>query len=537
MDSLGRRLCGEAGHGNHRDWRDGCGERHRHLLRAGDLLHRGKALIRNRRRRECAADASIGAARRLRMKPQAIAVLIAASFLAGCTVGPDFHRPAVQVPQAYHAPQPLSDAQPASLADLKWWEVFRDDELQGLIRKALERNYDLQEAVVRVEMAQANLGITRSDQFPQVGAGGDVNISRLSRNGAVPLPASLVPSQNRTWGQAQLSLLSFEVDLWGRLRRATEAARANLLSAEENRKAVITTLVSDVATQYFTLREFDGQLEIARQTLATRQESLNLTVSRRNHGIATDLDLTQAEQLVDTADVTVSNLQQQIEQTENQITLLLGENPEGVLRKGSFDENALPPAVPPGLPSTLLDRRPDIHAAEQSLIAANANIGVAKAAYFPQLSMSGILGGQSTQLSGLFSGPNSAWSFVPQISQPIFTAGRLRSTVRLAEAQRDSAIVQYQKTIQTAFTEVSTALIAHQRVQEARAKQEALVAVLEERKRLAYMRYQGGVDTQLNALDADRDLLQARLDLRQIRLNELISVVQLYKALGGGWQS
>ena len=471
------------------------------------------------------------------MRHRTMAISMATLVLTSCTVGPNYRRPSVQVPQTFHAPQPLPDAEAASFADLPWWRVFRDEELQRLIKTALDQNYDLRDAVARVETEQAKLGITRSDQFPQVSASGDVNLTRLSRNGSFPLPPDLVPSQNRNWGQAQLNLLSFEVDLWGRLRRATEAARANLLSAEENRKAVITTLVSDVATQYFTLREFDGQLEIARQTLATRQESLNLTVSRRNHGIATDLDLTQAEQLVDTADVTVSNLQQQIEQTENQITLLLGENPEGVLRKGSFDENALPPAVPPGLPSTLLDRRPDIHAAEQSLIAANANIGVAKAAYFPQLSMSGILGGQSTQLSGLFSGPNSAWSFVPQISQPIFTAGRLRSTVRLAEAQRDSAIVQYQKTIQTAFTEVSTALIAHQRVQEARAKQEALVAVLEERKRLAYMRYQGGVDTQLNALDADRDLLQARLDLRQMRLNELISVVQLYKALGGGWQS
>jgi multidrug efflux system outer membrane protein len=235
--------------------------------------------------------------------------------------------------------------------------------------------------------------------------------------------------------------------------------------------------------------------------------------------------------------VTISNLQQQIEQTENQITLLLGENPGGIARKGSFDENALPPGVPAGLPSTLLERRPDIRAAEQNLIAANADIGVAKAAYFPRLSLSGLLGGQSTQLSSLFSGPNSAWNFVPQLSQPIFTAGRLRSTVRLAEAQRDSAVVQYQKTIQTAFTEVSNALIAHQRVQEARLKQEALVAVLEERKRLAYMRYQGGVDTQLNALDADRDLLQAKLDLRQIKLSEILSVVQLYKALGGGWQS
>jgi len=471
------------------------------------------------------------------MKLQAIAILIAMGLLSSCTVGPNYHRPAVQTPQAFHVPEPLPDSQAASFADLKWWEVFRDEELQSLIRKALEQNYDLRDAVARVEMAQANLGITRSDQFPQVSASGNVNITQLSRNGAFPLPPDLVPSQNRNWGEAQLNLLSFEVDLWGRLRRATEAARASLLSAEENRKAVVTTLVSDLAAQYFTLREFDAQLEIARQTLATRQESLRLTTSRRNYGIATDLAVKQSEQLVDTADVTISNLQQQIEQTENQITLLLGENPSGIERQGSLDENALPPEVPAGLPSAMLERRPDIRGAEQNLIAANANIGVAKAAYFPQLSLSGLIGGQSTQLSSLFNGPNSAWSFVPQLSQPIFTAGRIRSNVWLAEAQGDSSVVQYQKAIQTAFTEVSNALIAHQRVREAREKQESLVAVLEERKRLAYMRYQGGVDTQLNALDADRDLLQAKLDLRQIKLNELLSVVQLYKALGGGWQS
>jgi multidrug efflux system outer membrane protein len=470
------------------------------------------------------------------MNLQGIAILTAMGFLAGCTVGPNYHRPAVQAPESFRAPEPLPDTQAASFADLKWWEVFRDEELQSLIRRALEQNYDLRDAVTRVEMAHANLGITRSDQFPQVSASGNVNVTRLSRNGAFPLPADLVPSQNRNWGQAQLSLLSFEVDLWGRLRRATEAARAGLLSAEENRKAVVTTLVSDVAAQYFTLRELDAQMDISRQTLATRQEALRLTTSRRDHGIATDLDLTQAEQLVDTADVTISTLQEQIEQTENQITLLLGENPAGVARQGSLDENALPPEVPAGLPSALLERRPDIRAAEQNLMAANADIGVAKAAYFPQLSLSGLIGGQSTQLSSLFSGPASAWSFVPQLSQPIFTAGRLRSNVKLAEAQRDSAVVQYQKAIQTAFTEVSNALIAHQRVRQARTKQEALVAALEERKRLAYMRYQGGVDTQLNALDADRDLLQARLDLRQIRLKELLSVVQLYKALGGGWR-
>jgi multidrug efflux system outer membrane protein len=471
------------------------------------------------------------------MRHRLIAVLIATSFLTNCTLGPDYHRPSVQVPQAFHAAEQLPSSQAASFADLTWWQVFRDEELQSLIKTALEQNYDLRDALAHVEMAQANLGVTRSDQFPQINAGGDVNVNRLSRNGAFPLPASLVPSQDRTWGEAQLNLLSFEVDLWGRLRRATEAARANLLSAEENRKAVITTLISNVATQYFTLRELDAELEIARQAIAKRQESLDLTASRRKYGIATDLDVKQAEQLVDTADVTISNLQRQIEQTENQITLLLGVNPTGIVRKGTFDENALPPEVPAGLPSELLERRPDIRAAEQNLVAANADIGIAKAAYFPRLSLSGLLGGQSTALSNLFSGPNSAWSFVPQLSQPIFTAGRLGANVKLAQAQRDSALVQYKKAIQTAFTEVSNGLIAHQRVQETRRKQQALVAVLEERKRLAYMRYEGGVDTQLNALDADRDLLQAQLDLRQIKLSELLSVVQLYKALGGGWRS
>jgi multidrug efflux system outer membrane protein len=458
------------------------------------------------------------------MKNQAIVLLIAIGFETSCTVGPDFHRPIVQVPQTFRAPQPLTDSQAASFADLQWWEVFRDDKLQGLIRTALERNYDLRDAVARVEMARANLGITRSDQFPQFDASSDVNFNRLSRNGAFPLPPSLVPSQNRNWGQAQLNLLSFEVDLWGRLRRATEAARANLLSAQENRKAVVTILVSNVATQYLTLRELDGQLQIAKQTLATRQEASDLTSSRQKYGIATDLDVKQAEQLVDTASVTISNLQQQIEQTENQITLLLGENPGEIARSDNFDENVLPPRVPAGLSSELLERRPDIRAAEQSLIAANADL-------------SGLLGGQSTGLSNLFSGPNSAWSFVPQLSQPLFNAGRLAANVRLAVAQRDSAVIQYQRTIQVAFTEVSNSLIAYRRLQEAREKEEALVAALEDRKQLAYARYQGGVDTQLNALDADRDLLQAKLDLRQIKLNELLSIVQLYRALGGGWQS
>jgi multidrug efflux system outer membrane protein len=466
---------------------------------------------------------------------RAIAALLAAVWMTGCTLGPNYHRPAVKTPENFRAPDPLPPPQAPSLADLKWWDVFKDEKLQDLIRAALVANYDLRDAVTRVEQARANLSVTRSNQFPQFYANGNINFDRLSRGGATPLPATFLPNQNRNWGSAALNLLSFEVDLWGRLRRATEAARANLLSADENRKAVVVTLVSDVATAYLHLSELDYELEISNATLATRRDSLKLTLSRQTGGIATLLDLRQAEQLVDTAEQTIPELQQQIEQTENQITLLLGRNPGGIVRGQGFMKQELPPEVPAGLPSALLDRRPDVLAAEQNLVAANANIGVAKASYFPQITLSGFLGGQSTQLSSLFSGPNSAWSFVPQVSQPIFAAGRLKSGVRLAEAQRESALIQYERAIQTAFTDVSNALIAHQRVRESRLKQEALVRTLQDRTRLAYVRYRGGVDTQLNALDADRDLFQAQLSLAEIRLNELLSVVQLYKALGGGW--
>jgi NodT family efflux transporter outer membrane factor (OMF) lipoprotein len=461
---------------------------------------------------------------------------LAALLLAACTVGPNYKRPIVPVPAGFRAPEPLAPSQAESFADLKWFDVFKDEKLQELIRTALTQNYDLRDAVTRVEASRAALGITRSDQYPQFAAGGEVDINRLSRGGATPLPAAFLPNQNRNFGSAALQLLSFEIDIWGKLRRATEAARANLLSAEETRQAVVSTLVSDVATAYLSMRELDYELEISKRTLQTREESLSLTQQRQTGGVATRLDLRQAEQLVYTAAETIPGIQQQIEQRENQISLLLGENPGGVARGRSLIEQDLPPQVPPGLPSALLERRPDIRAAEQDLIAANAEIGVARAAYFPQVSLSGLLGGTSTQLTSLFSGPNSTWSLIPQVTQPIFTAGRIKSGVRLAEATREHALVQYQKTIQTAFTEVSDALIAHQRVRESREKQEALEVALEDRLRLAYMRYRGGVDTQLNALDADRDLFQAQFTLAELRLQELLSVVQLYKALGGGWQ-
>jgi multidrug efflux system outer membrane protein len=469
------------------------------------------------------------------MKLRALCAALAV-LSAGCTVGPDYKRPALAVPASFRAPEPVSVAQGDSLANVKWFELFKDEKLQELIRAALAGNFDLRDSVARVEEARAGLGIVRSNQFPNFSAGGSVEINRLSRDGETPLPAEILPSQNRNFGSATLGLLSYEVDIWGKLRRATEGARASLLSAEEYRKAVITTLISDVATAYLTLRELDYALDISLRTLRTREESLELTQSRQKGGVSTQLDLRQAEQLVDTAAQTIPVIQQQIEQTENQIRLLLGESPGTIERGRAFTAQDLPPEVPPGLPSQLLERRPDIRQAEQDLRATNAQIGVQKAAYFPELSLSGVVGGQSTQLASLLSGPHTAWSLVPQLSQPIFTAGRIKSSVKMAEADRERAAVQYEKTVQTAFSEVSNGLIAHQRVRESRERQEALVVALQDRVRLAYIRYRGGVDTQLDALDADRDLFQAELDLAQIRLNESLTVVQLYKALGGGWQ-
>jgi len=469
------------------------------------------------------------------MRGRTLLILIA-GLLAGCIVGPNYKRPTVAIPATFRAPDPLPPQQAASFADLKWFEVFQDDRLQELIRVALQQNYDLRDAVARVDEARAFLGITRSNQFPQVGASGSLELNRLTRQGLTPLGERALPSQYRNFGRVGINFLSFEIDIWGRLRRATEAARANLLGAEETRKAVVTTLVSEVATAYLSLRELDYTLEISKRTLQTREQSLELTKSRQAGGVSTLLDLRQAEQLVYSAAETIPQIQQQIEETENRISLLLGLNPGGILRGRSLTEQAFPPDVPAGLTSTLLERRPDIHAAEQGLIAANAEIGVARAAYFPQVSLSGVLGAASAQLTSLFSAPASLWSFEPLVTQPIFTAGRIKSNVRLTEAERERALIFYERTIQTAFTEVSDSLIAHQRVRESREKQEALVGALTDRLRLAYLRYRGGVDTQLNALDADRDLFNAELGLAQIRLEELLSVVQLYKALGGGWQ-
>jgi len=422
-----------------------------------------------------------------------------------------------------------------SIGDLKWFEVFKDPELQQLVRTAMVQNYDLRLAGARINAARANLGLARSEQLPQFEAGADLTTNRFSSNGQ--LAGSGQGGERRSFGSVLLNLLTFEIDVWGRLRNQTKAARAELRATEEDRKAVMTTMVGDVAAGYFNLLELDSQLEIAKRTLTARQESLRLIELRQQGGLATMLDVRQAQELVYQASQTIPDTERAMQQTENQISFLLGSNPGPITRGLPLAEQQALPTVPAGLPSSLLERRPDIRAAEGNLAAQRALVSAAKAAYFPRISLTGVFGFQSNQLSSLFTGPSRAWTLLPQLTQPIFTGGRLKSNVKFARAQQELALVAYQQTIQNAFREVSDALIQYRKVREIRIQQELLVTTLRDRSRLAYLRYTGGVDTLLNALDSDRELFDAELNLTQTKRDELISVVQLYKALGGGWQN
>ena len=467
------------------------------------------------------------------MKNRVLVAVLLMSLLAGDAVAQKkYTRPPIKTPDAFRGAETPPD--PNSIGDLKWFEIFKDEKLQELIRTAFVRNYDLRQALARINAERANLGLTRSNQFPQLEASADISTTRLSQNGQAAFPGQA--GRKRTFAEVLLNLLTFELDIWGRLRRQTEAARAELRASEEDRKAVMTMVVSDVATGYFSLRELDLELDIAKRTLASREEWLRLIKIRQQGGVSTLLDVRQGEQLVYQASQTIPDAERLIQQTENQISLLLGNNPGSIARGRSLNDQEQLPSVPAGLPSSLLERRPDIREAEQNLVAQHALVYAAKAAYFPQISLTAFLGFQSNQLSNLFAGPNSTWSFVPQIAQPIFTAGRLKSNVKFAKAQQELTLAQYQQAIQTAFREVSDALVQYRKVKEIRAQQELLVKTLQDRSRLAYLRYRGGVDTLLNALDADRDLFNAELSLAQTKRNELLALVQLYKALGGGWQ-
>ena len=448
-------------------------------------------------------------------------------FVAGCMLGPDYRRPALQIPSAYRAPADNREAQSkaSSFADLPWWQVFSDPQLQELIRTALERNYDMQLATERINAARAQVVVTRSSLFPLLQGSGDLTRGKDAS------------SQTKFRYLSLAADVTFQLDLFGRLRRATEAARAQLLATEEAQRVVMLTLVSDVASDYFTLLQLDLQLQITRDTVKTQEDSVKLTSFRLEHGVATKLDVLQAQQVLDTANAQLPDLERQIGQEEDAISILLGNYPQDVVRGLTLVQQPLPPSVPPGLPSSLLERRPDIRQAEQQLIAANAEIGVAKAEFFPQVSLTGSSGGvRGTTFASPMTSQTGIWSYGVQVTQPIFTGGALTGNLHLAESQSEQALIAYKQAIQHAFGDVSDALIAYQRLNEVRVRQEQLVADLAETVRLSTMRYQGGTTTYLEVLDGQRSLFSAELTLAQARGNEYQSLVQLYKALGGGWQ-
>jgi multidrug efflux system outer membrane protein len=457
--------------------------------------------------------------------PISIAILI-----SGCTVGPNYKKPAANVPVSYRglAPDETGKTESASIGDQKWWEVFQDEQLRSLIRTALQQNYDVRIAGARILEAQAQLGITRADQFPSVSGGASISDQRSAKS-------AFLPAFERSTGQLNVSA-AWELDFWGKFRRATEAARANLLASEWARQEIIATLVANISAAYFQLRALDLELEISKRTLASRRESLRLTRILADRGSTSMLDVRQAEQLVFTAAAEIPALEQQIEQQENFISTLLGRNPGDIPRGQTLTEQAHPPEVPPGLTSSLLERRPDIRQAEQQLIAANAQIGAARAAYFPQISLSGAGGFQSAAVTDLFGGPAGTWNFGASLAQPIFTAGRLRSNVRFSEAQKQATLLFYEQTIQGAFRSVSDALIAYRKSREFRTQEESLFQSAQDSARLSHMRYSGGVTGYLEVLTNETNAFSAELGLVQAQLNELLALVQLYKALGGGWQ-
>ena len=458
-----------------------------------------------------------------------VAALVTASVLTGCKVGPNYKRPSVQVPSTYHDfnPNPQAEAQAASYADLPWWKVFQDPVLQELIRTALKQNYDLQTATERIIASRAQLQVTRSSLFPQVQ--GDSNFTGGKEQNF----------QSKSNFLALTADASFQLDLFGKLRRETEAARAQVLATEDARQTVVLTLVSDVASDYFTLLQIDLELQISRDTVRTQEDAVKLTKLRLSHGVATKLDVLQAAQVLDTANATIPDLERQIAQEEDAISILLGNYPQGIVRGRPLVEQPLPPEVPPGMPSALLGRRPDIHQAEENLIAANAEIGVAKASFFPQIALTGSGGGafgRSNLFSSMMSSQTAIWAYGVQVTQPLYTGGALTGNLKLAKSQNRQALIAYQQAIQLAFRDVSDALIGYQKYHEVRVAQEVTVKDLQESVNTSLVRYRGGITTYLEVLDGQRSLFEAEITLAQARGEEYQSLVQLYKALGGGWQ-
>ena len=451
-------------------------------------------------------------------KPAWLLVLLA--LLAGCTVGPDYQRPPIAAPEQIHGQ--TAPAEAASLADRAWWEIFEDESLKALIDEALRNGYDARLAGFRVEEARAIAGISGSQRWPAVQAGGGWSRGQVAGG--------------RTEGLYDVNLgVSWEIDLWGRIRRLNEAARAQYLTTEEARRGVLLSLVSDVATSYFQLRELDLELEIARRSAAAFQETHGLFDRRLEAGLGSGLETASASASLASTEALIPDLERLILAQENQISFLLGRNPGPITRGNPLDDQLLPPQIPAGLPSDLLQRRPDLRAAEQQLVAANAEVGVAVANRFPRIDLTGVFGGVATEVSDLF-GDGKSWSVGGGLLTPVFQGRRLAEERRAAEARWEQARVQYEASVTNAFAEVSTALAAYQKLAEMEAEQARAAASYREAVQLSNDRYLSGLADYLDVLQAQRQQFASESLLARTRFDRLASLVQLYKALGGGWQ-
>jgi outer membrane protein, multidrug efflux system len=452
----------------------------------------------------------------------AVLVLLLAAPLSACMVGPDYRRPEVEVPVAWR----LGATEAGEISNIAWWDQFQDPVLSSLVRTALANNKDLEIATANVDQAFAQYGIVRSAQFPQVNASASAAREHSSAN---------IRLGGQTFTDYGVNLsASFELDIWGRLRRATESARASLLASQQGKGTVVLTVVTTVASGYILLRALDRQLEIAQRTSQSLGEAARLQRVRFEEGAVPASDYQQAESQYREAVARVPELEREIAQQENFISVLLGHNP-GLIPRGRDIDALLFPAVPDGLPASLLQRRPDIRQAEQNLIAANANIGVAKAAYFPDISLTALLGLESAQLSDLFKGPSRAWSFGAGVLQPIFNAGRLRSQVAQAEAVQRQALHIYEKSIISAFQDVENALIDRTKFGQVREEQAKNVEALRSFRDLADLRYREGATIYLEVASAEQSLFIAQLAYVATQAQLFQSYANLYKAMGGGW--
>jgi multidrug efflux system outer membrane protein len=444
--------------------------------------------------------------------------------LYGCKVGPNYKRPVLSTPDQYRGLAPeLGDQSGAPFAEMKWQSVFQDKTLQELINEALTNNYDIRIAATHIVQAEASLGVTRSNQLPA-----------LTGTFGVQNEQSILDRGSPTFDTAGLQL-TYMVDFWGQFRRATEAARADLLGTRYARHVVETTLISDVAIAYFELRQFDSQLEFSEQTVVSDKESLRINTINFKGGEYAITDVYQAQLLVQQAEAEVITLKQSIEQTENQLSLLLGRNPGGIPRGLPLIDQPHLKEIPVGLPSAILERRPDVLQSEEALVAANANVGVAKAAFFPQIPLTATFGAQSTALTSFLQGPATFWALGGQLAQPLYQGGRITSQYRLAWAQRDEAELSYKQTVQQAFTDVSNGLVAYRQARLFRMKLQEQTETYKETSRLANVRFTGGATSFLEVLTTQQQYFNSELQLTQAWEGEMQSYVQLYQALGGGW--